>query len=401
VSQASADDGRPGHWQWSVCGASVTGSQHISRGLGCDDAFGYGVAGDFVVAVVADGAGSVTGTSAWGAYSACQSVVGAAMGAEFIGKFHSAAPRDGYAIMRWLFEGALEWVVERSEDMGVPVTSLATTLCVALARPGLAVFAQIGDGIIAAENGGEITTVLIEDKSDYANATWFLQSKDAFDVSFRIAVRRDLTAFALSTDGMSYKITNITTGEAYEPFFKGAWQNVRSGARAGEFAALLRGIQDDQTGDDKTMILAVLDRQDDEFHPSARPIEMLTVSSPAPRPMPGKPPKGPVPDKAPRPLPNMSSHPLLDKPSNGLVPQEDSYPVVSNGDLVDPGAPAPPPTDGPQSARRRETRPTDAEPRRPAKGRSGRTSTAVDRRVAADEPPTEPRRRLLGRRSGS
>lgn len=366
MSQPSSDDGRPGHWKWTVCGASVTGSQHISRGLGCDDAFAYGVAGDFVVAVVADGAGSVTGTSAWGAYAACQSVVSAAMGAEFISKFYAAAPRDGYAIMRWLFEGALDWVVDQAETMGVPVTSLSTTLCVALARPGLAVFAQIGDGIIAAEGNGEITTVLIEDKSDYANATWFLQSKDAFDVSFRIAVRRGLTAFALSTDGMSYKITNVATGEAYDPFFKGSWQNVRSGASAADFAALLRGIEDDQTGDDKTMVLAVLDRQDDEFFPSARPVEMLTVSSPAPQAAPAT-------------------------KLNGQVPSEDSYPVVSNGDLLEPGASAP---EG--NGRRRDARANDADPRGVA-GPGSPTRTVT----GPDEKPSQPKRRRLVRRSDS
>jgi len=70
---------------------------------------------------------------------------------------------------------------------------------------------------------------------------------------------RDLagaTAFALSTDGMAYKITDIVTGKPFEPFFKGVWERVRSGAAASDFAALLRGIEDYQTGDDKTMVLA-------------------------------------------------------------------------------------------------------------------------------------------------
>ena len=282
MSQPGAEEERPGHLEWSVCGASVTGSQHISRGLGCDDAFAYGVTGHYVVAAVADGAGSVTGTSAWGSHVACQTVVEAAMDRKFISDFYSASVEDGEAIARWLFERALNKIVQHAGAIGLPVPKLSTTLCIALARPGFALFAQIGDGVIAVEDRGNIATLLIEDKSEYANATWFLQTNEAFAKAFRTEVRSDVTAFALSTDGMSYKITNIVTGEPYEPFFKSAWQNVRSNADAADFAALLRGIQDDQTGDDKTMVLAVLDRHEDRFHPSSRPMRRTTVSSLAP-----------------------------------------------------------------------------------------------------------------------
>lgn len=282
MSESAADESRPGNLEWSVCGASVTGSQHISRGLGCDDAFAYGVTGHYVIAAVADGAGSVTGTSAWGSHIACQTVVQAAMGHEFIAKFYAAAAEDGDAIARWLFDSALTRIVQQAGHLGLPVPKLATTLCIALARPGLAVFAQIGDGIIAVEDSGGISTLLIEDKDEYANTTWFLQSNEAFEKAFRTEVRGDVTAFALSTDGMTYKITNVVTGEAYAPFFQGAWQSVRTNADAADFAALLRGIQDDQTGDDKSMVLAVLDRQEDTFFPSGRPIQRTTVGSPAP-----------------------------------------------------------------------------------------------------------------------
>lgn len=282
MSQPGAEQDRPGNLEWSVCGASVTGSQHIAKGLGCDDAFAYGVTGHYVVAAVADGAGSVTGTSAWGSHVACQSVVEAAMGAEFIARFYAAGAEDGDAIARWLFDTALEHIVAQAANLGLPVQKMSTTLCIAVARPGLAVFAQIGDGIIAVEDAGGISTLLIEDKSEYANATWFIQSNDAFAQAFRSEVRSDVSAFALSTDGMAYKITNIVTGEAYEPFFKGSWQNVKSNADPADLAALLRGIQDDQTGDDKTLVLAVLDHKEDRFFPSGRPMQRTTVSSPAP-----------------------------------------------------------------------------------------------------------------------
>uniref|UniRef100_A0A5Q5CBS7 PPM-type phosphatase domain-containing protein n=1 Tax=Mycobacterium sp. (strain JLS) TaxID=164757 RepID=A0A5Q5CBS7_MYCSJ len=261
-------DGAP---RWAVCGASVTGQEHERRGLGCDDAYSYGVAGNYVVAAVADGAGAVTGTSAWGAYAACQSVLTDGLQPAFVENFRSGDPEQ---LMRWLFDNALTRVTRQAAALGVEPMRLSTTLCVAVADHGRAVFGQIGDGVIAAElYDGRVGSLLIEEKDGYANTTSFLQSDRAFEESFRTQSVDGVTAFALSTDGMSYKITDIGTGEAYEPFFRDSWQHVRAGARADQFAALLRGITDDQTGDDKTMVLAAV---------SGSAVGAVTDSSPAP-----------------------------------------------------------------------------------------------------------------------
>lgn len=276
----------PGSWEWGVCGASVVGSEHERRGLGCDDAYAYGVAGDFVVAVVADGAGSVTGTSAWGAYAACQSVVFDAMEPAFLRDFSRASAAAAQDLVRWLFDGALERVTRQADALGLDVARLATTLCAAVVDRERAVFGQIGDGVIAVECDERIETLLVEEKDEYANATWFLQSDGAFEQAFRTVARTGVTAFALSTDGMTYKITNVATGAPYEPFFRGSWQHVRTGVNSANFTALLRGIEDDQTGDDKTMVLAALRWEEDQFFPSPRPKRKLQVSSPVPQPDP-------------------------------------------------------------------------------------------------------------------
>lgn len=238
-----------------VCGASVPGSTHQQRGLGCDDAYSFAVTGDVVVAAVADGAGSVSGTSAWGAYVACQSVLDDATNPTFIDGFRAATEANAAALVRWLFDGALYRVQRHADTMGLDPALLATTLCVGVAGPEVAVFGQIGDGVIAVESAGRIETLLIEQKQEYANTTTFLQSEGAMTDGFRAAARVGVSAFGLSTDGMSYKITDIATGAAYEPFFRGCWDHVRAGASPSSFARLLAGIEDDQTGDDKTMVL--------------------------------------------------------------------------------------------------------------------------------------------------
>lgn len=274
-------DGWQAGFQWAACGASVTGQEHERRGLGCDDAYGYGIAGDFVVASVADGAGSVTGTSAWGAYAACQSVLRNALRPDFIDHYHSSGAEDAERLVRGLFGSALEAVTRQADSLGLEPALLSTTLCVGVADHSRAVFGQIGDGVIAAERGGQVESLLIEQKADYANTTCFLQSERALDCALRIAVRGgDVTAFALSTDGMSYKITNVATGDAYEPFFRDSWQHVRSGASAGQFAALLRSIEEDQTGDDKTMVLVAA--RPGPYEADSGPPALIMDCSPAP-----------------------------------------------------------------------------------------------------------------------
>ena len=316
MTAGDAEADKPGSWEWAVCGASVTGWQHAEKGLGCDDAFAYGVVGDYVVVAIADGAGSVSGTSAWGSFAACQSVLLDAMDPEFIEDFRTGSTQRAEALMRWLFEGAMGRVANQADFFGLPVARLSTTLSVAVADPEMAAFGQIGDGIVVAEDAGSIRTVLTETKDEYANTTWFLQTNGAFDEAFQTAVLKNVGAFALSTDGMSYKITNIATGEPYEPFFKGSWDHVRSGSSAADFAALLRGIPDDQTGDDKTMVLATTRWADDTYYPSARPVSKVVVNS-APPPMPAAAPEPPRFDE------------LVASVGNGVAPQQSS-------DTVDP-----------------------------------------------------------------
>lgn len=322
--------GARGSWQWSVCGASVIGSEHERRGLGCDDAYCFGVTQDFVVAAVADGAGSVTGTSAWGAYTACQSVLANAMRTRFIREFRDSSPEETEQMLRSLFEKATEHVHAQAQFFGLDSAKLATTLCVALVDRKRAAFGQIGDGVIATQTDDAIETLLIEAKDDYQNATWFLQSEGAFEESFRTVVRPAVTAFALSTDGMTYKITNVASGEAYEPFFRGSWERVRAGANSANFASLLRSIEDDQTGDDKTMVLATLGWEDDDYYPSPKPITKMTVSSPSPSapyskppaaqatPAETAPPAADSPEPAPAPAP---------RPSDATEPEPETTPI--------------------------------------------------------------------------
>ncbi|WP_196807977.1 PP2C family serine/threonine-protein phosphatase [Mycobacterium sp. 141] len=343
--------GEPGSWEWAACGASVTGSQHIAKGLGCDDAFGYGIAGDFAVAVIADGAGSVSGTSAWGSFVACQSVLDNAMSRETVRRFMKADTAKAEGLMRWLFDDALDRLTHQAELMRLPLPLLSTTLSVAVATPERTVFGQIGDGIIAVDQRGSVETVLIEDKGEYPNATWFVQTNGAFEESYRSCTLPAIDAFALSTDGMSYKITNVTTGEAYAPFFTGSWDHVRTGADEASFAALLRGIEDDQTGDDKTMVLLVRRWEPDGFHPTPRPTRRLVVQSRVP----------------PRP------------PDAG---REAAVPPAASAKLMEGGAPAPAPVTG-------------ARPVAPPPVPAGADSVTEDLRVDAEA--RRPRLRL-GRR---
>ncbi len=236
---------------WRLVGGSVTGSQHRRQGRGCDDAFGWHADDAVVVAVTADGAGSRPGTSAFGAYTAVAAVVAAAAG----------KPR-----VEPLFEAALGAVVEAADALGVAPDLLATTLSVAVIACDEVVVGQVGDGIAVRGAGETVEAVAVADRREHVNETVFLTSPGALTDHLRtFATGADaVDALALATDGLRYQVLDdVATNRPFAPFFQAAWAYARrADATPDAVTAFLDEISDDQgdqSGDDKTLVLAVRD----------------------------------------------------------------------------------------------------------------------------------------------
>jgi len=238
---------------WKILGGSATGSRHIKEGQGCDDAYGWRIDDTLAVAVVADGAGSRTGTSALGAFSAVKAVLNSATTDDFV-QLHVHESADQYGAIGWLFSQALTEINVQADRLGIAPDLLATTLSVAVIDSARAIIGQVGDGIAVCGLGDLAQTVAVSEPFEYANETIFLTLPDALPRHLRVFSSgiTMIDAFALTTDGLRYKVlSDLRRTEPFLPFFRAAWAYVRrSEATTDEIVTFLANIDDDQTGDD-------------------------------------------------------------------------------------------------------------------------------------------------------
>ncbi|WP_256843045.1 PP2C family serine/threonine-protein phosphatase [Ornithinimicrobium cryptoxanthini] len=258
--------------QTRVVGACVTGPSHIVAGQGCDDAFAWRQFGDStLVLAAADGAGSVSGTSAWGSWAATQFVTSLPVARNLLldltatnGTTESAEP-----ILRLLFSGALQHVAYHTRRKGLTLRETSTTLVVAVSTPERTWIAQIGDGIVAIPDGHRARTILVEEKGDHAATdTTFLQAlaNSPMSSAFQCVALEPVAAVALSTDGLRYQATWVNQNYAAAPgFFEAMWRNVDKGLSAAELRDFLGGLplESDHPRDDKTLVMAVRAREED------------------------------------------------------------------------------------------------------------------------------------------
>lgn len=252
--------------QTRVVGARVTGPSHVAAGQGCDDAFAWRQFGNSgLVLAAADGAGSVSGTSAWGAWAATQFVAGQPVAQNLILDLEATNGTTDAAdpILRLLFSGALQHVAYHAKRTGLTLQETYTTLAVAVLTPTRTWIAQIGDGIVAVPDGGRAQTILVEEKSDHAATdTVFLQSlaRSPMSPAFRCVALDPVAAVALSTDGLRYQATQISRNYAATPgFFEAMWRNVDKGLSSVELGEFLAGLplKSDHPRDDKTLVMAI------------------------------------------------------------------------------------------------------------------------------------------------
>lgn len=162
--------------------------------------------------------------------------------------------------MRGIFQAALEEIQVRASELGLAPGQLATTLAVAVITPRATTVAQVGDGIVACELNGRPQVLVPEVKGEYANETVFLTSAGALDSHLQVEhLALPVQRFALSTDGLRYKILKLQEGGLpFEPFFEAIWKKVEAGDLQSQELSEWLDELDDQTGDDKTLIVGAL-----------------------------------------------------------------------------------------------------------------------------------------------
>ncbi len=157
---------------WRVYSASATGKRNLEQGLPGQDASHCALAGEGLVAIVCDGAGSVPEGRT---------------GAEFLARELAAhlsrllqadpgvpgidAVRDGIARVR----GGLALV---AADRGLALADFSCTLVGCIALPAGGCFFHIGDGYAIWRDSGGASVVSLPQNGEYADETYFVTDED-------------------------------------------------------------------------------------------------------------------------------------------------------------------------------------------------------------------------------
>lgn len=254
--------------RWSWVGACATGSAHLRRGAGCDDAgacLELDTDGDAtLVAVVSDGAGSAP-LAALGSRIVTRSFCGSAR--TFVRQGGRAGDVDDALAEDWLDE-MRDRIGRAGGREGKTPSALAATLVGCIVQARAAVVVHVGDGACALRLAGGSDWVVPSwpAQGEYASTTHFVTD----DPGPRCTVTRldgEVEEVAVFTDGIERLALDFGGRRAFAPFFESMFPCLR-GAPAGRqrrVSADLRAFLAspavlDRTDDDKTLLMARLPR---------------------------------------------------------------------------------------------------------------------------------------------
>lgn len=231
---------------WRVHGASAVGRAHLRIGLECQDAHGWRLLPDGFVIAIADGAGSRP-RSGEGARTAVSAALEAA---------------GQTSDMTQLITVSREAIERLADEAGEEIGAFATTLAVVYCCDNRFSAAQVGDGIVVIKRDSvsePFSNISPDQKGEFANETTFITSntwKNSVRMYDESPVK--LEGVVMSTDGLRYKIlADISSSELYEAFFEDIIAYCSSTSADDGAIGRFLGNLDDQTGDDKTLVVAV------------------------------------------------------------------------------------------------------------------------------------------------
>ena len=250
---------------WRVVGVSVRGTAHARRGQPCQDWQGHRcLPGGGLVVAVADGAGSAARAER-GARRAVEIALEATARAVEALVIHVPDPSasDWEDLLRWVFHEARRAVAARAHSEHHLLRDYSTTLSVAVIAEGWLAVAQIGDGVVVAqdEQGAFFAATHLQ-KGEYANETHFLTLRDALKRTSLHVEKRPVQALAAMSDGLVRLALSLPSGEPHRPFFQPLFSFVahmtgedQARERLSAFLASERVCE--RTDDDKSLVLAL------------------------------------------------------------------------------------------------------------------------------------------------
>lgn len=243
---------------WQVIGASTQGTSHIRFGSPCQDAHGYQVLENCVIAAVADGLGS-----------AAKSDEGAklAIGKTLDELVQALAGNQPDNTENWIqalsnaFAQARQSLEQTAETSGLPLREYGTTLIAVVVTPNWLAVGHIGDGaVVALIEDDTLETVSAPQRGEYANEVTPLTAQNALDFVRFSARPISVKAVALLSDGLQNLSINAATRTPYAPFFTPFFDAIGQVIDIDETSKQLADFLDSEricskTDDDKTLVV--------------------------------------------------------------------------------------------------------------------------------------------------
>lgn len=245
-------------WTWAA--ARRRGTSHIKSGTSCQDAHRVAAtaAGDTLIAVISDGAGSAAHGGP-GAFITARTMLAAAAA-------HAAlSPTLPSEEQLWLWlDDARDRIGAAAGKRGALPRDFAATLVMAIANAEAAVLALVGDGAAAVRNGTDWSVPSWPQHGEYASTTYFVTDEPAARLRVvRLDHRPD--ALVLMSDGLERLALDFAGQRPHPPFFNTIAGPVERSSVLGRDSRLSRSLatyidRDEvnaRTDDDKSLIIAV------------------------------------------------------------------------------------------------------------------------------------------------
>jgi hypothetical protein len=249
-----------------VIAATRIGEYHEASGAPCQDAFAWAeVNRDLLVIAVADGLGTAPRSDEGAAI-----IVRAAVDSTVAACAEEPAVHDLEHVVRLAAFAARAAVEGHADELGIPLSDLASTLVFVAVRGGAVCAAQVGDGAVVAETSGGLALVSGPNHGEYINEVTPLTASTWLE-GFRVSPVLDaVRAVAVFTDGCeraALRRDHATPRDLtpHQGFFLPLFEFGRSvsgeAAAESELCGLLASSKmAESSDDDKTLILAILDR---------------------------------------------------------------------------------------------------------------------------------------------
>lgn len=242
---------------WRVFAASAIGKNHIDVNLPCQDAFAFQCQGNWLAAVVCDGAGSASRSELGSAECARQTIV------ELVAQLADPSFPGSVSVelVKSTIVTARQRVILLAKEHQLDARDLACTLVGAVLSPEGGWLFHVGDGFAAAElpQGGPVVSQ--PENGEYSNETYFITGEDWSEHLRLTPIPAGATCLALMSDGaMPFVVSRDKSG--LSPPFIDPVRTYLSGVADNEGSEALRNTLADErtwaiTGDDKTLLIAL------------------------------------------------------------------------------------------------------------------------------------------------